>query len=1054
MLKKILALKRYVSVESCCLAAIMGVAFWLRLRGLDWPRFHPDEYPISHWIRRGSPDRLYPGGLFVIIRPYRFIWEVVAAWLYGLQNFWGHAEQLRQPVDFTLIGRTFNVLLGTVTVGIVYAMAKIIMRNGKLALVSAALMAFSQFHVEHSHYAQTDVPMVFMLALSLWTWCIHIVDKRRRWWIVTGLLCGFTAGTKFTLNMLIFPWLLYSVLVPLQQEGTRKWKRIPLMLLGGLLLYAVGFFLANPNMTRWSRFMEGLAYERSRVYAETALNMGMLAGDVALRRLSHLYDLGRAALTLGWGWLILSFIGVPFMLTKSHRRFWIPMLLIPLLYGYYYIMVAPWVRNQEFLNFIPFLALFAALPILSIMQIRRYPIIRWTGLVIVLVAIGVSAQRAFLTSSIYEWLDTRLLAERWLHRHEPEDLKVGKERYANVSPRGRSVYVDMAGKLGITSAREMGLDLFLSQGTKAARGMAHPVTKELYPQFADIYQDFMTEATHLKSWSLLPQRSTRTTFNSFQIEMYGLDHDTDHHQWDNLLPQPVWISELPYETYLPRGKQLGADVAVEVTKWARTIGISNRQGFEDPVFVIVYTRERPADVQVRGFGRRKKVRLGSYDYEVVALDRSRWMPRLHHIETIRLRAQPQRHIHQIPCYARIAFSREEVDRIVSDITQSPQKRINIVEKWDAIDGILNAEAHEVSYLGVHAGYYNQFARIHLRNSVDFPDKEALRLAIPKRDRDPKDADDWYRREWETGVKRTGMPMSLNLRMAISMTDSDSRKSYGRIRIREKATGSILAHIDNLDDYQSARDLKVTLPRGFTGPLTFVIESTVRVAVEIDKPTLSWNFHDALAYWRDQSAIQQALYLSDQKQPGEAVAVLQKLDIDHNDPLYLSYQRAWFEAALVGQHADYNDIRKAFLLHAPKHAAAQMEEPSPEADRAAITFAPYLRLIDMQWMPEEALAHVTFETMQDHVPPLHAYSKRRYRLGWRTIEHKKLVPDRPVAAGEQFTVSLPMRGTDATPSRRGIAVKSDVPWVAGHLSIDGQEDQVISVKDLMRKGIAE
>jgi hypothetical protein len=1046
------------SIEGWFLLGIMAIALWLRLRGIDWPRYHPDEYPIARWIERGAPDRVYPGGLFVLIRPFRYVWEVLAGWQFQVRYFWGHAEYLREPIDYILLGRVFNALLGTGTVALVFAISRIVTGRAAWGLVSAAFLAFSQFHVEHSHYAQTDIPMVFMLSMALWCWVKHIAESRRMWWLLAGLLCGFAAGTKFTLNVLVIPWLIYCALAALQQPR-RRWVRVPLWIVGGLFLFALGLFWANPNLTRWNSFMEGLAYERNRVYGETVANMGLLAGDLAIRRMAHLYHLVRAALTLGWEWLALSLLGAPLVLCRPQRRFWVPILLVPALYTYYWIMMSPWVRNQEFLNFVPFLAIFAVMPVHYLWRFHSISFVRPIGLVLLSVALFGTAQRSFRTSSIYGWADTRLLAERWLQRHEPDGLMVGTERYAIVNPRGWRRDVDMVARLGLEAARETGLDLFISQGTLAHRGMDHPITKELYPHYAESYQRFAEGTELLKSWSLLPSRSTRTTFNSIQVELFGLQRGSGRYRWEHTLPQPVWVSELPYETIYPHGRHLGAGVAVEVTEWGRTIGVSSRQGLQEPVYVIVYTRERPADVRVRGFGRSRRVALAPFDVTVLALQRPVWRPRFGHIERISLIAQPIRHVHEIPCYARVAFSLDEVDRILADIQRSPPLTAEAFTALRAsYDAVIHADPADIEFQGASAFYYNQFARVHLLNKVDTPNQTSVHLSLLPPPRDAGPHDQYYRNIWETGVKRMAAPMRLAFSLRMTLPNGSIRQE-STVRFRETHSYKLLAELDGFEMNEDSQKIELQLSRGHYGPLAIQIESEQPLKIELIDPELTWNFLDVVSYFMDEQTIAMAERSVANGRPGEAINWLGSLDIPPDDPLNLSYRRVLFEAGRAASHPSVEAWAANVLEIAPHHAGALMQRENKGLKAESLSemkappnrvFAPYLRLDDLDWRPAEARAIVTFAVLQDYPPPLVAVSLRQRRRGWRSILKVPIMPDRPIMTGERFEVSLDMGQVNPAPDSVAIAVESSVPWVTGRLRVYGSRAEQIRISEIVEQ----
>ena len=60
------------------LAAIFLAALAVRLRGADWPPYHPDEATITGWVADVDQngyvtDRAYPPGFFKLYQPVRAV---------------------------------------------------------------------------------------------------------------------------------------------------------------------------------------------------------------------------------------------------------------------------------------------------------------------------------------------------------------------------------------------------------------------------------------------------------------------------------------------------------------------------------------------------------------------------------------------------------------------------------------------------------------------------------------------------------------------------------------------------------------------------------------------------------------------------------------------------------------------------------------------------------------------------------------------------------------------------------------------------------------------
>ncbi len=743
------------------LAFVCLGAFLLRSQGIDWPKFHPDEYPIGIWIENTADhayvsDKVYAGGFFTLARPVQWCCRVarhaVQAWAYHR----GATDCVQDDhFDAMLFARWFNVWLGTLTCLFLYGLVRRVTGSGGAGVLAAALLAFAQYPVEHCHYGETDIAMVFMLTLALWAWSTAIDNRRLFWFIAAALVSGFAAGTKF-------PLMILAVLVlgmGLIRTG------LPPRLTGlayaglGVGLFALGFILANPmTVMDWDGFRAGLTWEHRRVYAEMALNLGVMNNDPHFRFLAHLWAMSRGLATLGWGWIILAIIGIPCALLKDYRRFWPVLLLFPALYSMYWIFTAPWVRTQEFMNYLPVLAALAMLPLVILWRARR-PLFRLTVLIMACTALTLNAWNGLQVAALFGWTDTRLMARQWLERHLPASATLAVESYAEPAcpdTRQPQVLIDKIEKDEISRLQAHGADYVLRAANVTGRGLVHPITDRRYPSVQRKFDEFIANSQHLRAWCPLT-RHNLATFISPTIELWGLAEFIPKHILALELPQPLLVSDV-YEnvygndiqrpTFFDVGHKLGSATGLLIDRRTRTFAIGGPGSIPQPMYLILNTDARGATVHIRGYGRKWKVDLAPYALAILPLKRS-WrhisgMP----FERITIAAAPREDMMYIPCYARVAFSAAEVARISSelghveafwssctdgDLAQMPdpiQKYMLAVQagRWDLADRwepmaiqagaklnpLLGANPDDVQINGNNGYYYNAFARVRLQ----------------------------------------------------------------------------------------------------------------------------------------------------------------------------------------------------------------------------------------------------------------------------------------------------------------------------------------------------
>ncbi|NLB59753.1 MAG: phospholipid carrier-dependent glycosyltransferase, partial [Lentisphaerae bacterium] len=655
-------------------------AFLLRSEGILWPKLHPDEHPIGNWIERTAhsgyiADKVYANGFFVLARPVQC---AARAWQYirhQMAYHVGAAEQPPEPAFVSILfARWFNVWLGTLTCLFLYGLVARISGSGPAGLWAAALWAWAQYPVEHSHYGETDIAMVFMLTAALWLWAEGSARRSWPWLGAAAITSGFAAGTKFPLMIL------YGLVLVLGlMHGRRTTTRARALALGlvcvviGTGLFLWGFIIANPLVVKdWAGFQAGLDWEQRRVYHEPVLNLGLLHAQPYLKNFLHIKSLWQMFQTLGWGWMLLALVGLPCAWLKPYRRFWPVLLLFPALYAFYWIVTAPWVRTQEFMNYLPVLAAWAALPLVILWQ-GRHRAWRWLVLVLACVALLLNAWNGWRVAALFGWPDTRLLACTWLEEHLPAEAVLASERYAEAAcpSEQQSIMIYKVERDGRGPLQAQGADYLLRSATIAGRGLQHPLTGQRYPEPQRRFDDFLEHSERLGAWGTRAPDQL-ATFLSPTIELWGLRRFYPQQVLNLELAQPLFLSnahqsETGQQTFWPIGHKLGSATGLLIDRYPRMIAIGGPSNAPAPVYLLLNTQERGAQVQVRGYGQRRTVSLAPYALAVVPLARAGELFSSQPFERITLRAVSVRGITYIPCYARVAFSPAEVARLCCDL---------------------------------------------------------------------------------------------------------------------------------------------------------------------------------------------------------------------------------------------------------------------------------------------------------------------------------------------------------------------------------------------------
>jgi 4-amino-4-deoxy-L-arabinose transferase-like glycosyltransferase len=198
------------------LAAILLLGAVLRVWGLRFGLPHdfsrPDEEKIV-----GAALGVLQGDLnpHMFLYPSLFIYANAAVYwmLFAFERTIGAtasradfvAGAAADPTLFYITARLLAAASGTATIAALYAGARELF-SGRIALVAAAALAVVFLHVRDSHFGVTDVPVTLLVVLAWWSAarCFNRGLTRRRV-IVTGILCGLAASTKYNAALVVLP---------------------------------------------------------------------------------------------------------------------------------------------------------------------------------------------------------------------------------------------------------------------------------------------------------------------------------------------------------------------------------------------------------------------------------------------------------------------------------------------------------------------------------------------------------------------------------------------------------------------------------------------------------------------------------------------------------------------------------------------------------------------------------------------------------------------------------------------------------------------------------
>ncbi|MBA4386368.1 MAG: hypothetical protein C0404_00195 [Verrucomicrobia bacterium] len=750
-------------VHVIALVLVCLAAFYLRMQGVAWPQFHPDEPKIASWIEwtyghRYVEERVYANGFFVMLKPFEKALKVwykagsIADYVAGRTATVARVH-LFDKLEPVMVARWFNVWIGMLTCVVIYWLTVRVTGSKWIGVFSAGLLAAAQYPVEHAHYGESDVAMLFTLAVSLWLLTLAADRPGLPALLLAAVVSGFAFGTKFQLVILLVPLAVYCACLvgwPVTAKGAGRGTRALVL---ALVFFAAGFSTANQYVFNWTWFVNGVTHEMGRVYNEP----GVAAAKI--KWLAHGKELLQYGSTLGAGWLLLAAAGIPIALTRRYRRYAPVLVLLPALYLYYWFFAAPWVRSQEFMCFIPPLAVLSGLTLAALWKLER-PFIRLGAVVLACLSLALTTFNGMAVMSIFAWKDTRVLAREWMQQRIPRGSVIAAEHYSEPALPDTGKEPVAAYKIereGLFHVRSADGKYLLRTATIDGRGLRDPITGKLRPEFQAKFDKFARNSELLASFATLPPAGA-ATFVSPTIELYGLERFNSTNLLNVELSQPFYTSPSSrtgdmQPTIFRIGHRLGGSTAVELSRTPTTIGIGGPGAGPAEIYVVLSSRESAARARIKGLGRILTTSLGPYDAKVLRITRFRFHASPDRFDKLTVSLLAGARQGRSGCFVRVAFSRGEAAGMCADMNRHDLVSYVLAQgdPQDALDPVLHyihlvetrqwteagrarpaaesaaefvkrcaaAAPAGVRINGNSGHFYNQFARIALPGEISF-----------------------------------------------------------------------------------------------------------------------------------------------------------------------------------------------------------------------------------------------------------------------------------------------------------------------------------------------
>src|SRR5579875_2548679 len=252
-----------------CGLALLGFA--LRLYGLNWDQgnsFQPDERQILfHVTTLAWPVSLaqFFNPAQSPLNPHFFAYGSFPLYLLALLgSLLSHiSPALRSFTGLTLVGRALSAAFDSGTIALTGWLALLLVRDDtpgrphawSVALLAAALVAFTPFQLQLAHFYAVDTLLLFFVMLTIVA-CVALVTAERPllWSFIAGTGYGLALATKFSAAPLAVP-LLIAIMLRWRRE--RDILSALNELLSAALICMVAFVVTQPYaILDWQEYSE------------------------------------------------------------------------------------------------------------------------------------------------------------------------------------------------------------------------------------------------------------------------------------------------------------------------------------------------------------------------------------------------------------------------------------------------------------------------------------------------------------------------------------------------------------------------------------------------------------------------------------------------------------------------------------------------------------------------------------------------------------------------------------------------------------------------------
>ena len=384
---------------------LIAVAAGFRLWGITWGFPRADLNPDESLVLRTAMKMTWADPNPHFYNYCGFIFHVSFLSSEFLKAFGMELDEIGR----LLVHRLWTVLWGTLTVPVVFVLARQVGGSVRGAFIAGALLAITPLHVWESHFGTTDAPLLLFMTSSL---AVSIGAAEQPTWrraILAGLLTGFATGTKYPGAFGVVPFAA-AIAIALYDRRLATWKdAVRLVAVFGAGAVA-GSFMVSPY-----QYLDGIQTINTFLFELDNVETGHFGFDLNVpgwQYRPYLYEFV-AAFPFGFGvaLALLVYVSVAWFAWRPSRPRLVALAFVAVFFG----ITGSWlfVPVRYFMPLFPVFLVAAGL-FLDTLLIRR----QWLGIAVTAIVLGYTT--AFTATTTHRLTyDTRNESGEWIERHVP-----------------------------------------------------------------------------------------------------------------------------------------------------------------------------------------------------------------------------------------------------------------------------------------------------------------------------------------------------------------------------------------------------------------------------------------------------------------------------------------------------------------------------------------------------------------------------------------------------------------------------------------------------------